>query len=419
MSRDNYISSDDYDIYEIPLDRYSFFDCGRKTEQKVRSSLEKLHPCFTEQCAFDFYVMHRKSGTYAVAVVMDAVQLAEYRSSGKNNYICVREFGDRKLFVPESTKKFRKIFCYSLFALCIAVSLFFHVRWRITENSQKQVVVRPVPVQIKQDRRDVTYVLSNVLGVFYEPESDVSYFEYSEDKKPQITIRTSGLQRERIENTVNEISSGMPMTFSATSYRDRTPYLTVVFACDSQELKTASFLDVPSSVAEIRNAVISADGLPVSEDCELRQYQCVIPYISFERFLDMLENVQAEMNVKIQKISFDYIREIGSFNCTLVLDKMKGETIVPLKKLAAMFKAPPVPAQKETVKKPPVVVPEVPVAIEEPEIEVQEEGVDTVQEVPEIIIDPSWVLIGKMPSPDGRIVFYYRTREGKIVYEWE
>ena len=78
----------------------------------------------------------------------------------------------------------------------------------------------------------------------------------------------------------------MPMTFSATSYRDRTPYLTVVFACDSQELKTASFLDVPSSVAEIRNAVISADGLPVSEDCELRQYQCVIPYISFERFLD-------------------------------------------------------------------------------------------------------------------------------------
>ena len=117
MSRDNYISSDDYDIYEIPLDRYSFFDGGRKTEQKVRSSLEKLHPCFTEQCAFDFFVKRRKSGTYAVAVVMDAVQLAEYRSSGKNNYICVREFGGRKLFVPESTKKFRKIFCYSLFII--------------------------------------------------------------------------------------------------------------------------------------------------------------------------------------------------------------------------------------------------------------------------------------------------------------
>ena len=150
-----------------------------------------------------------------------------------------------------------------------------------------------------------------------------------------------------------------------------------------------------------------------------------IQNFGFEKYLlmgngDIRNNVQKTTSVR--EDLFEAIIgavAIGSFNCTLVLDKMKGETIVPLKKLAAMFKAPPVPAQKETVKKPPVVVPEVPVAIEEPEIEVQEEGVDTVQEVPEIIIDPSWVLIGKMPSPDGRIVFYYRTREGKIVYEWE
>ena len=192
-------------------------------------------------------------------------------------------------------------------------------------------------------------------------------------------------------------------------------------------MKTASFLDITSSVAAIRNAVISADGLPVSEDCELRQYQCVIPYVSFERFLDMLENVQSEMNVKIQKISFDYIREIGSFNCTVILDKMKGETIMPLKKLTAMFKAPPVPVKKETVQKP-VVIQEAPVSTDEPEVEpqeevyedeIQEEYIEPVQEVPVVTIDPSWVLIGKMPSPDGRMVFYYRTREGKIVYEWE
>ena len=416
MKRDNRLSPDEYDVYEIPLRHHRFFGPEQKTRQEIRTALEKLHPCFTEQCTFDFCIRHGKDGTYASVIVMDTLLLTEYRSSSNSNCLFADEFGRKRLFVPESTKRLRKIFCYSLLALFVVVSLFFLIRWRITENNKKPVVVRTVPVQIKQDRRDVTYILSNILDVFCEPESDISYFEYSEDKKPQITIRTSGLQREQIENSVNEVSSGLPMTFSATTYRDKTPYLTVVFGCDSQELKTASFLDVTASVAAIRNAVISAEGLPVSEDCELRQYQCVIPYVRFERFLDMLENVQSEMNVKIQKIIFDYTREIGSFNCTIVLDRMKGETIMPFKKLTAMFKAPPVPVKKETVQKT-IVKQEAPGYTNKQEIEPQEEQIQ--EKDSSFDIDPSWVLIGKMPSPDGNIVFYYRTREGKIVYGWE
>ena len=415
MSRDNYISSDDYDIYEIPLDRYSFFDGGRKTEQKVRSSLEKLHPCFTEQCAFDFFIMHRKSGTYAVAVVMDAVQLAEYRSSRKNNFICVRELGGRKLFIPEKTKKRNRVLICLCFVVLLAALLYFFVRDRFFAEKPEPAPMAAVPVRQERERHDVSFFIANALEVFLSPDADVSYFEYSQEKKPQVTIHAGGLHRERIEETVGSAFFGSTLSFSATTYRDKIPYLTVVIDCDTPEMRTASFADIPSSIAAIRDAVLSCDGLPVSEDCELRQYQCVIPYSGFGDFLSRLDKIQEDIKAGFQRFVFDYSKETGSFNCVIVLDRMKGEAVIPLEKLFGVFKAPPVPEKKEAVQQLPK-KPVVPVQEKtEPAAEPDESG----QETPVAVVDSSWVPVGRMPGPNGRTVIYYRTKEGKIVYEWK
>ena len=431
MSRKTFISSDDYDIYEVPLGKHSGLGGRRRMEQKVRSSLEKLHPCFTEQCAFDFTIRCGKSGKYAVAVVIDAVLLAEYRNSSKNTFLRVRELGSRKLFIPEKTRKRNRMLICLFFVVILAGLLYFPVRDRFFAEKPKPAPVATVPVRQTREIHDVSFVLSNALDVFVTPDADVSYFEYSQQKKPQVTVRTSGLHRERIEETVGSVCNGSALSFSATTYSDRIPYLTVVIDCDSPEIRTASFADIPSSIAAIRDAVLSCDGLPVSEDCELRQYQCVIPYSGLGDFLSKLENIQENMKAGFQRFVFDYSKETGSFNCVIVLDRMKGETVIPLGKLYGFFKAPPVP---EPVVVPVIAAPvreaqpekPVPVEIieaEETEDEITEEQVEVetaepVQEEPKVV-DPSWIPVGRMPAPDGRIVIYYRTRDGKIVYEWE
>lgn len=121
------------------------------------------------------------------------------------------------------------------------------------------------------------------------------------------------------------------------------------------------------------------------------------------------------MKAGFQRFVFDYSKETGSFNCVIVLDRMKGESVIPLGKLFGVFKAPPVPEKKEVVQQ----LPKKPVVPVQEKTEPAAEPDESVQETPVAVVDPSWVLIGKMPSPDGRIVFYYRTKEGKIVYEWE
>ena len=124
---------------------------------------------------------------------------------------------------------------------------------------------------------------------------------------------------------------------------------------------------------------------------------------------------QENIKAGFQRFVFDYSKETGSFNCVIVLDRMKGEEVIPLGKLFGVFKAPPLTEKKEAVQP----LPKKPVVPVQEKTEPAAEPDESVQENPLTVVDPSWVLIGKMPSPDGRIVYYYRTKEGKIVYEWE
>ena len=121
------------------------------------------------------------------------------------------------------------------------------------------------------------------------------------------------------------------------------------------------------------------------------------------------------MKAGFQRFVFDYSKEIGSFNCVIVLDRMKGEAVIPLEKLFGVFKAPPVPEKKEVVQP----LPKKPVVPVQEKTEPAAEPDESVQETPVAVVDSSWVPVGRMPGPNGRTVIYYRTKEGKIVYEWE
>ena len=237
---------------------------------------------------------------------------------------------------------------------------------------------------------DITDFMEKCLPIFFDDKIKVSYFEYNCVSNPQITLNTSGIQREEIEKQILGQNENLKLHFSSTTYSDKTPQLSFSVNCDKQLIKTASFCDIQSSFILIRNAVFEVNGLPVSEEIETRQFQCIIPYGGLKLFFDNLIKIQEEEKIKFEKLIFDYNQEVGNLNCVIVLDKLKADEIIDFSNLLSIFKKPPVTKQ-DSIKVPTV----------------------------EKIEKDDRVLVGKMPSADGSIILYYRTSDGKIIYEKE
>ena len=77
----------DYDFYsfDYPLRQVGF--AKDKRNQFICSELEKRHPCFSDDCCFDYKLRLNKKKLKADVVVMQKFRLAEYKSQGKKIYI--------------------------------------------------------------------------------------------------------------------------------------------------------------------------------------------------------------------------------------------------------------------------------------------------------------------------------------------
>ena len=71
-------SPDYYDFYSIP---FPVKAVGRIQKNKyICAQLEKLHPCFSDDCCFDSKLRISNRGLQADVVVMQKFRLAEYKS---------------------------------------------------------------------------------------------------------------------------------------------------------------------------------------------------------------------------------------------------------------------------------------------------------------------------------------------------
>ena len=78
-------SCEDYDFYTIPVPVKAVLNRNKK--HYISSQLEKLHPCFSDDCSFDTHLHLKKTGIKADVVVMQKLKLAEYKSKNKRLYI--------------------------------------------------------------------------------------------------------------------------------------------------------------------------------------------------------------------------------------------------------------------------------------------------------------------------------------------
>lgn len=391
MTYKKYLDKEDYDLYTIDLGKLKPFTSSKLIEKKIYASLEKLHPCFSDYCTFDYVLKSEKIKTIAKVIVIDSMFLIEYKNSYNTAFIRIAEFKNKKLFLSNKQKKLKKAFIFFSITLFLFAFIFLTIKNFITQKKALENIPRIVEHTEKRQNFDISDFIYSCMPLFTNPTIKVSYFEYIVSSLPQITLHTNGIQREEIEENFLGSNKDIKLNFSATTYSDKTPNLSVTVNCDKQPIKNAAFCDIQKSFIEIRNSIFSVNGLPISEAIETRQYQCIIPYNGLQNFFKDLLQIQEDQKIKFEKLVFDYNQEIGNLNCIIVLDKLKSEETIDFSIFTSVFKKP----------------------IEKPKQKIVS------QKKQETTMKDDKVLVGKMPAADGSVILYYRTTEGKIIYEKE
>ena len=329
--------------------------------------------------------------TIAKVVVIDSMFLIEYKNKHNTSFIRIEEIKNKKCFLSKKQKQL-KFALYSSIIIILFIS-FVAITVKKSINNKRALENIPRIIEHTEEKQifDISNFIDSCLPFFSTSDIKVSYFEYTAVGIPQIILHTNGIQREYIENQILNINKDLKLNFSSTTYSDKTPNLSFTLYCDKQPVKNASFCDIQSSFIKIRTSIFSVNGLPISEAIETRQFQCIIPYNGMKKFFKDLLQIQEEQKIKFEKLVFDYNQEIGNLNCIIILDKLKSEKAIDFSNFLLAFKKPIERPKPKTVS----------------------------AKKQETTTKDDRVLVGKIQAADGSVILYYRTSDGKIVYEKE
>ena len=120
----------DYDFYTIPIPVKALLH--RKKNLYISSQLEKLHPCFSDECSFDSHLNFGKKGLNADVVVMQKYKVAEYKAMHKR--LTVRERKHIQFFEDNKKIKILGFFVAVVFLLVGFSGVFFRNKNQVVEN---------------------------------------------------------------------------------------------------------------------------------------------------------------------------------------------------------------------------------------------------------------------------------------------
>ena len=151
----------DYDFYTIPFPVKALF--GPRREHYIFSELEKLHPCFSNDCSYDTHFRIEKSGLKADVVVMQKYKVAEYKANKTN---LVFKESVRHHFFAQRKRKAVYLFLTAAVLLIIVlvytINLFSAARQSdLTESQLTQTYTEPEP-SLQQKELLILHLLNDV-----------------------------------------------------------------------------------------------------------------------------------------------------------------------------------------------------------------------------------------------------------------
>ncbi len=174
--KNTFCKSCDYDYYKIQFPLNAINKASRM--RFFNSELTKLHPCFSDDCCFDYHLRLGKNGLTAYVVVMQKYKLAEYKNSNGLKPIFIKENKKMSFFRNTSQKRITSVvFC---FFLIFCISTFLMV---FTKSDDKNEETENILLNDQADFSSLSVEYKSPVPMLFDKIEDlngaVSSFEYA------------------------------------------------------------------------------------------------------------------------------------------------------------------------------------------------------------------------------------------------
>ena len=382
-NKTNTCNSKDYDFYTIMFPFKAIL--RQKKEKLIYAELEKLHPCFCDDCCFDSKLRLQKGWVKAEVIVMQKLKLAEYKGAGKRIYI--PEVRGKQFFV---NKKIGKVMFFCIVLLILLTGLFTLV----TRDFQKPVDQKTNYQTVVEEALEVVNGINvcDLLASLNHPDSAVDRFLFEEDGfSLNCTLVVKGVFPEAIESICDSA------VLSSVSFSSKMPVLTIqlnqkhpgstsfVSEKISGEFKSSFRQQLQQIKAELLEEFVNPYGVHFCLDFKSEQEGIT----AFKNFVTSLKASGLslkyfELNRFNQKLDFNiYFFEARVQNQEQLFDAL-------IENAALFFRNQ--GAQKE--------------------IQPLQKAYDKKNEVEP---DSSFIHLGKIVGNDGMITDFYKDSKGKII----
>lgn len=217
-------SPDFYDYYSIAFPLKAL---GRIQKNKyLCSELEKLHPCFSDDCCFDSRIRLSSHGLKAHVVVMQKFRLAEYKSQNHYKPIYIEEIKKIPFFTDDKIKKGMLIFA-GLIALILLFTLV--LTKQIESRSSRKMAAAPAALDYSNinenpHNTDPFSAIKTLLKTIGLNEGRVSDFSWKLNGFSQdCQLLLQNIFPEELLNTLPEL------TLSSVTYENMLPLMSAQF----------------------------------------------------------------------------------------------------------------------------------------------------------------------------------------------
>ena len=243
-------SKDDYDFYTIPFPVKVIFN--RQKNRYISSQLEKLHPCFSDDCSYDSHLRLKKFGLIADVVVMQKFKVAEYKANKRKLF--VQELKHHQFFADK-----KKSLVVAGGVICVFLLLIFCLNMTHGKNDfemQAESSVMPTDAVIPVQRLRTPQLLFQIKeSAGSIKELSWSYDGYNE----KMSVRVYGVYPEQLQDL------SPACNISLVVFEDQVPVMTINMTEHIVQKVTAQTQDYYSFKNTFRNEIISSEIVLIEE----------------------------------------------------------------------------------------------------------------------------------------------------------
>lgn len=365
----------DYDFYTITVPLKMIFK--KRRNRYISSQLQKLHPCFSDDSAFDSYLYLKKDGIKADLVVMQNYKLAEYKAEKKR--IIVEERKHHQFFAGRKNMLAWFVIFFLLLLFCFSIRS-LHKNDYPQENIEIQKAVSPAPALQNH------FASPELFNLLLELDGKIKELTWTCDGyKENLSLTLKGLYPENLADFFPELS------FSSVKFQDSLPLMTVSMSHNYGQVQAGNSAELSAIKEQLRQLIFDNKIILEQESVNPYGIHLAVEQKHKNNLISILDFLQQQaICPSLIKINSNQSRLNLDFEFAQIFLQGQEELYQSIKEILRLF-------------------------------EVQEAGPELSGPPPKKdspvapVSSPVLKKIGQIIKSDGLIVIYYKDEKGKII----